>query len=236
MATPQKRQNRKKKRKIEHLESIKNRYYIFCEGEKTEPNYFIAMKESIRSNPIYKNVVHIEAKGLGTETLKIINAAEKYVLDHKIKGAQIWCVYDKDSFPDGDFNAVSIKAKKLNENQEENAYKVAWSNQCIEYWFILHFAFYHTDNNRKDYIRFLNKEFQKIGLKKYKKNNEHIFEILNEYGDPKLAIKYAEKRMKSCSKLSDAQSTPATKVHVLVKELAEFFPEEIKNKYLCKEK
>ena len=235
MDSSKKKHNRKKARKIEYLNSIENKYYIFCEGEKTEPLYFEAMKQVIRFNPIYKNVVFIEALGLGTETLRIINAAESYVKDNKIKDAHIWCVYDKDSFPDDDFNAVSIKANTLNESQKENKYHVAWSNQCIEYWFILHFALYSSDNDRKDYISFLNREFKKKGIGKYKKNSKDIFEILNKYGNPKLAIKYAERRLVDCSEHSDAESAPATKVHLLVRELAHFFPEDIKKKYLEKD-
>ena len=33
-------QNRKKKRKTEHIEEATERIYIFCEGEQTEPLYF----------------------------------------------------------------------------------------------------------------------------------------------------------------------------------------------------
>ena len=236
MGTSKKKQNRKKRRKIEYLETIEKRYYIFCEGEKTEPNYFDAMREAIRCNPIYKNIVYIETVGLGKETLRVINFAEKYVEKNNIKNADIWCVYDKDSFPDDDFNAVSIKANTLNQAQNDNKYNVAWSNQCIEYWFILHFTPYPSNNDRKDYISFLNTEFKKKGLGKYRKNSKDIFEILNSHGNPKLAIKYSENQLKCFCGLSDAKSAPATKVHILVKELAKYFPESLKNKYLDKKK
>lgn len=43
----------KKKRRQEYLEKKKYRYYIFCEGEQTEPQYFAGFKRLIEENPIY---------------------------------------------------------------------------------------------------------------------------------------------------------------------------------------
>ncbi len=37
----------KKKRRQEYLEKKKYRYYIFCEGEQTEPQYFAGFKKLI---------------------------------------------------------------------------------------------------------------------------------------------------------------------------------------------
>ena len=45
----------RKKRRQEHLEMKKYRYYIFCEGQETEPNYFQGFKKWIEENPIYKD-------------------------------------------------------------------------------------------------------------------------------------------------------------------------------------
>ncbi len=50
----------KRKRRQEYLERKEFRYYIFCEGEQTEPQYFSSFKKYIESNPIYKNLVLIE--------------------------------------------------------------------------------------------------------------------------------------------------------------------------------
>lgn len=40
----QKKENWKKKRKQEYLEKKEFRYYIFCEGQATEPKYFQGFK------------------------------------------------------------------------------------------------------------------------------------------------------------------------------------------------
>ena len=55
--------------------------------------------------------------------------AEKYVKKNKIKKGQIWCVYDKDSFPAGDFNGVVNRAEQLNKENPDLQYHAAWSNE-----------------------------------------------------------------------------------------------------------
>ena len=224
--------NKKKPRKTEHLEEIKEQIYIFCEGEQTEPRYFEGFKKAIMENAAYKNLVHVHVEGVGAETLRVIYAAEKYVEDNKLENANIWCVYDKDSFPKQDFNAVSERANTLNRQQEKVTYNAAWSNQCIEYWFILHFAFYASDNDRKQYREFLHAKFKELGWERYEKNNDELFEIMTEKGNPKRAIKWAERRLNECSGYTDTESVPVTKVHLLVKTLAQYLPDALRDKYL----
>lgn len=225
-------QNRKRKRNVQHIEEVKERIYIFCEGIQTEPLYFKGFENAIKSDPIYKNIVHIHVEGVGADTLRVIDAAESYVNENKIRNSSIWCVYDKDSFPSHDFNAVAIRAKVLNEQQKDVIYNVAWSNQCIEYWFVLHFAFYTSDNDRKYYRSFLHSKFRELKWNKYEKNNEELFKIMTEHGNPKQAICWAKKRLEECKYLSDTESVPATKVHLLVQELARYLPKGIREKYI----
>lgn len=90
-----KRNNWKSSRPTEHLEPKDFEYYIFCEGQQTEPNYFNGFKELIDNNPIYEDMVRIEIEPCGAETLRVIYQAEEYVRKHSLKKAQIWCVYDK---------------------------------------------------------------------------------------------------------------------------------------------
>ncbi len=179
----------KKKRRQEYLEMKKYRYYIFCEGQQTEPQYFTGLKRLIEDNPIYRDMVLIEIEPCGAETMRIIQRAEDYVKrNHIIKG-QIWCVYDKDSFPAKDFNGVAERAA--------------------------------------EYIRFLNEKFAELKIGKYQKNMKNIFDVLLEYGNPKLAVRYAKRILKDGSGKTPAETAPATKVHELVVELAKYLPEEI---------
>ncbi len=62
----------KKKRQQEYLETKEYQYYIFCEEEQTEPNYFLGFKKLAEYNPIYKDLVLIEIKPCVAETLRVL--------------------------------------------------------------------------------------------------------------------------------------------------------------------
>lgn len=72
-------------------------------------------------------------------------------------------------------------------------YHVAWSDECIEFWFVLHLAYYTSNNHRSEYIKFLNDKFRELGMGKYQKNIRDIFGVLMEKGSPKLAIWYTKR-------------------------------------------
>ena len=224
-------ENWKRKRRQEYLVMKKYRYYIFCEGQQTEPLYFAAFKKLIEENPIYKDMVLIEIEPCQAETMRVLGMAESYVKRNKIEKGQIWCVYDKDSFPAEHFNGVVELAESLNKENSKLQYHTAWSNECIEFWFVLHFAYYTANNHRTEYITFLNDKFKELGIGKYQKNMNNIFEILMEYGNPKLAIRYAKRIMKDAAAKTPTNIAPRTKVYELVEELANYLPEAIKSFY-----
>lgn len=183
----------RKQRRKEYLEKKEHRYYIFCEGEQTEPLYFEGFRRLIEENPIYRGMVLIEIEPCAAETMRVIGMAERYVRKNGIDRGQIWCVYDKDSFPAKDFNGVAERVERLNLENQTLQYHAAWSNECIEFWFLLHFAYYTSDNHRSEFVRFLNDKFREFGIEKYQKNRKDIFHILEEKGSPRLAIRYAKR-------------------------------------------
>ena len=78
-------------------------------------------------------MVLIEIEGCQAETMRVIGKAEEYVRENKITKGQIWCVYDKDSFPSSDVNGVVQRAEVLNQKNPDIQYHAAWSNECIEF-------------------------------------------------------------------------------------------------------
>lgn len=123
-------------------------------------------------------------------------------------------MYDKDSFPAQHFNGVVERAEKLNKQNPELQYHAAWSNECIEFWFLLHFAYYTSNNHRSEYKKFLNEKFQVLGIGKYEKNMANIFELLMEFGSPKLAIRYAKRIIKERQGKTPTEIAPGTKVYM----------------------
>lgn len=60
---------------------------------------------------------------------------------------------------------------------------------------MLHFAYYTSYNHRTEYIRFLNERYAQLGLGKYKKNAADTFDILMTHGNPRLAARYAGRKV-----------------------------------------
>lgn len=124
------------------------------------------------------------------------------------------------------------RANVLNQKNRDLQYHAAWSNECIEFWFMLHFAYYTSNNHRSEYKKFLNEKFQKLGIEKYEKNMDNIFETLMNGENPKLAIRYAKRIIKNGEGKTPVEIAPGTKVYELVEELAKYLPEEIRKQFV----
>lgn len=58
-----------------------------------------------------------------------------------------------------------------------------------------------------------------------------IFDILLQYGNLKLAIRYAKRIIKDGEGKTPTEIAPGTKVYELVEELAKYLPEEVQKKF-----
>ena len=190
---------------------LRDRILILCEGEKTEPNYF-------RKFPLDIELVEIDVKGTGANTLSLVEDAIRRRQDAANRGRpynQIWCVFDRDSFPPGNFNRAFKMADK-------NRVHIAYSNQCFELWYILHYHFNDAAINRHEYARRLTKF---IG-RKYHKNDETMYDILKERQAN--AIQNAKKLLSRYDTCNPEKDDPSTTVYELVEALNEFIPDDDK--------
>jgi len=177
---------------------------IICEGKKTEPNYF-------RKFPNYKREVIIEVKGKGYNTISLVDEAIKKRQEAMEKGEpynEIWCVFDKNSFSNSNFNSAIQKA-------EANRIETAYSNEAFELWYLLHFIYFDSAITRDDYI---------IKLKKYlggyKKDDINMYgKLINKQDN---AIKNTIKLFSKYSRINPAKNNPSTTVHLLVERLNEY--------------
>lgn len=182
---------------------IRQRFLIVCEGEKTEPNYF-------RSFRVPKVVIDI--KGLGANPSKLVKSAKEF--SHQEDYDQVWCVFDRDSWTEEDFNQAIKNAKA-------QGFGVAYSNEAFELWYILHFEFLNTGIPRSKYLQKLNVLLgNSLPGQKYKKNSETIYEEIFE--KQATAIDNAQKLLKQYKPQNPAKDNPSTTVHLLVKELNKF--------------
>lgn len=189
-----KKRREERKRRKENVEILRSStWLIVCEGEQTEPNYFKIAIEKINKDIDEKYRLKIKIIGMGKNTLSLVKSVEdiqNYIESIKttvIPYGKIFVVFDKDSFNAELFDgAVTMCEKK--------GYIPLWSNQAIEFWFLLHFNLIESRMDRTLYATKLNEFFKKSGLNyKYKKNDEKIFDKLCKYGSLDDAIRNATK-------------------------------------------
>lgn len=117
-------------RKRKNREYLKPRLHIFCEGEKTEPNYFSNYIEQqfpgIRLCPVVKTEK--------TTPIQLVEEAIRYKNDQP--GIDIfWVVYDREAV-----NKYSgQRHARARGKAEANGINIAFSNICFEVWLLLHF-------------------------------------------------------------------------------------------------
>lgn len=123
------------KRSRPHREP-KRRFILFCEGKKTEPAYFDAIKRACSSALIDVEIVpavgvpytiaesasqRARSEGLARSSRRRMNSFEET--------DQVWAVFDRDEHPR--FNDAVMLCNQVGVH-------VARSNPCFELWLILH--------------------------------------------------------------------------------------------------
>ena len=150
-------------------------------------------------------------EGYGQSCLKLLDEAESKVSKKYQNTDVVWLVYDKDDFPKDDFDNTQFSA----ENKKDRKYKVAWSNECIELWFLLHFQDVQVNIGRTEYLKRLEKYCS------YSKTDEDLYSKFKDKTD--IAIKRAQKLYDSFPVGSAPSSMcPATRFHELIIELRSY--------------
>jgi len=154
----------------------------------------------------------VKILGEGFNTKSLVRYAKELADQAKSDGScydQVWCVFDKDSFSKEQFNTAVQMAQKYN-------FKIAYSNEAFELWYVLHFEYLNSGITREQYIVKLTQHLKKP----YKKNSLEMYELLFNYQDT--AIKRAKKLMSTHAGFTPANSNPSTTVYKLVEELKVF--------------
>ena len=205
--------NRKKTAKRKRIETkpLAKTFLIICEGQ-TEKLYF-------QSFPVVSATVEV-VDTKGRTKIQLVEYAENQIENFGNTYDEVWCVFDMDvkrgekEFADFD-NAIN-KAIALK-------YKVAYSNDCFELWFYLHFEFTEQKHLRTFYYKALGKLWNissAKGLKKSAFSKTIYHQLLNdEKANQSKAIKRAEKLYHDKSDLLCHQQNPVTTVFQLVEML-----------------
>lgn len=191
----------------------RERILIVCEGEKTEPNYFEAIKGEL---PLH--VVEVKISGEGDNTLRLVEKAQA-LRDERASGSypfdQVWVVFDRDSFPPSDFDNAITKA-------EADGIKCAWTNEAFELWYVLHFEYRNTAMPRTAYQDTLSTLMGRT----YAKNAPDMYQVLSQKGKQSKAISFSKRLHQDVvtAHTPPSRANPCTTVYALVETLNGFRP------------
>lgn len=204
-------------------------YLILTEGTKTEPYYFEGFKKAVES--CHPEIL-VEIIGVGKATTKLLEFADEFIEEFSVHNAELWLVTDKDDFQADHFNKLVSECLRRDKVKFlGNWWHAAWSNECFELWFVLHFSFYQAAATRTEYYKILKEQFRKHRLGSWKKNDPEIFRIMTCKGNPRLAIHYAKKLHKEKQGQIPSSVRPCTTVYALVEELARYLPADLKQRF-----
>lgn len=188
-------------------------HLIVTEGTDTEPAYFEAIKEIINSK--YRERIHLDIFGEGDNTLSLFEKARRRAIESPNTYKHVWVVYDTDDFPAEHIDETMLLCGKC--SNDETTFHAAWSNQCIELWFLLHFSFMQSDLHRSSYWSKLTEWMNSLGVGEYRKNREDMYQILEPF--MRDAIRNAKKLDEINKGRLPSQAAPGTKVYELVEML-----------------
>lgn len=146
------------------------RFLIVCEGEKTEPRYF-------RAFPVAADV-HVV--GTGKNTLGVVDEAHRQAMSHRRDDPydDVWCVFDRDSFPAQDFDTAIQRVQSYDEDPKvPGSWGAAWSHEAFELWYLLHFAYLDAALDRNLYAGKLTDHLSHP----YQKNDPRMYDFLEPH-------------------------------------------------------
>lgn len=209
----QKNNDKMKKKKKTILDDIPSYTFILSEGTKTEVAYIEGFAEAINKKySDFSTGKRIVIKGTGMNCQSLLTYARKTVEAEMPQATIVWLMYDKDDFPRDNFDNTEYSAEQ---RFDKRIVKVAWSNESLELWFVLHFQELNANIGRKKYIKILEK------CCGYRKNDPQLFELMKAHTDT--AIVRAKKQYNDYpSDMPPSQRCPATRVFELVEELKKY--------------
>jgi hypothetical protein len=210
----------KKRNRPTHRKPLLPVFHIYCEGEKTEPNYLKSYLERAHPGNRRLNVVKVE-KTSKTTPKQLVDEAIKAKKDrHSPKGDIFWVVYDRENkskYSDDLHRQAYTKAN-------QNKIGVALSNVCFEVWILLHFE--HCTAAYTCYDDLRRRSNLKAHLPNYEKGDKSMFDNMLDNID--IAKRNAISMNRITIESSDPSWTkpfqwnPYTDVYKLIDDIEEF--------------
>ena len=139
----------------ESTRPIANKILIVCEGSKTEPQYFHAIRQRWRLATLQVLIVPSQGK---TDPCNLVELAiekrqELEDDDRWEKGDRAWVAFDGDEHIEKSLDAWNKALSKARGQKIE----LAITNPCFEFWYLLHFQDHFSQITSKKAKALLNK-------------------------------------------------------------------------------
>lgn len=162
-----------KKRKNNNQRKLAPVFHIYCEGEKTEPNYFNGYLGRFCPGNRRLNVIRVE-KTNKTTPKQLVEVAVDAKNDKDCPAGDVfWVVYDRE----GEAKYPRKLHQEAYQNASKNGVNVALSNVCFEVWILLHFQKNTATYNSYDDLR-RHSDLCKKHIKNYDKGDKNIFDVI----------------------------------------------------------
>ena len=186
--------------------ALKGQLLIFSEGRKTEPTYFRYLGRAFGGKG---RSIWLAPKPGTPQTLLKNAKSEKKARSRRDSGASLdeyWLVFDCDNHP--------YIANVFNEARDAGV-QIAFSNPCIEIWFLIHFCVHNAPSSADDVARELKKH-----CKSYKDGMKYFdySELDNKIDD---AVKNAKILCLARQKEGHDYGNPCTTIFKLVQIIRE---------------
>ncbi|MBQ0713039.1 MAG: RloB domain-containing protein [Porticoccus sp.] len=199
--------------------------HIFCEGEKTEPNYINGYLRKFHASNRLLKVIKVEKTDKNTP-VQLVEEAIKLKEDKDTPALDFfWVVYDREAESK---YSDTLHREALDKAQGKNI-KVSLTTICFEVWLLLHFSDTAAPySSCSDLLKnsSLNDELNKLGIKKYDKASNDIFELISDrIPDARVrAERMNDAIIKSSSHNKDHPYSlnPYTGVHLLLDAIDDF--------------
>lgn len=182
---------------------------IVCEGEKTEPNYFLGLKDYYALNS-----ANVEICGdCGSDPMSIVNYGKQRYREERDAGDafdKVCCVFDKDAHPNY-HQAMDV----IQNATPKGAYVAINSVPCFEYWLLLHYQYTTQPYEGQHGNSACNQVLHELRsyMPDYAKGDNGVFSKL--VGQLEFAINNAERA--SQASIANDTDNPSTRVHELVR-------------------
>ncbi|KAA0580850.1 RloB family protein [Azospirillum sp. Sh1] len=181
---------------------------VFCEGERTEPDYLRSFADTWR-NPR----IQVEARGGLGDPKDLVELAKnrrdqirrQARRDSLRANDEVWCLFDRDSHE---------RVHDARKQARDLGIPVGFSNPCFEIWALFHFQWYDSQIDRHALQKMLRNH-----LPKYHHSDNPVFDhsLMKERYDT--AKKNAERSLREREGEGKANGNPSTDVFVLLEEI-----------------